>query len=122
MLQPCGSGEQASGLFGFGLRFGSVTGFFGTCAFAKASPKPKNPRSARLQYFFKRSRAWLIGSIKDRPLLAPKIETTFDFVETSPQPFTTTNLTAKISFSRVVLNGGKLADVKREVTVNAAAQ
>jgi hypothetical protein len=27
--------EQGSGLFGFGLRFSPVTGFIGTCAFAK---------------------------------------------------------------------------------------
>src|SRR6202041_3381702 len=52
---PAAGQRQASGLFGFGLRFGSVTGFSGTCAFAKASPKPKNPRSAWLQYFFKRT-------------------------------------------------------------------
>jgi hypothetical protein len=38
-------------------------------------------------------------------------------VITSPQPFTTTNLTAKISFSRVVLDGGKLADPKTAVQI-----
>jgi hypothetical protein len=48
--------------------------------------------------------------------LAPKGETTFNFVITSPQAFTTTNLTAKISFSRVVLDGGKLADLTKAVT------
>jgi hypothetical protein len=35
----------------------------------------------------------------------------FHFVVTADKPFTTTNLTAKVSFSRVVLEGGKLADV-----------
>src|SRR5882724_1684558 len=55
MLKPFGWERSEGGLFGFWLRFGSVTGFFGTCAFAKASPKPKNPRSERLHYFFKRS-------------------------------------------------------------------
>jgi hypothetical protein len=50
--------------------------------------------------------------------LEPKGETTFNFVITSPQPFTTTNLTAKVSFSRVVLAGGKTADVAKQVTVS----
>jgi len=31
------------------------------------------------------------------------------------RPFTTTNLTAKVSFSRVVLAGGQLADVGKTV-------
>jgi hypothetical protein len=31
-----------------------------TCSFAKASPKPKNPRSEWLQYFFKRSNGFQI--------------------------------------------------------------
>ena len=35
----CGLGD--SGLFGFWLRFGSVTGLFQTCSFAEASPKAK---------------------------------------------------------------------------------
>ena len=64
------------------------------------------------------STKWVIGQNKTG--LAPKGETTFNFVITSPQPFTTTNLTAKISFSRVVLDGGKLADVKQDVSVRLA--
>jgi len=63
------------------------------------------------------STKWVIGGTKERPPLAPKSGTTFNFVVTSPQPFTTTNLTAKVSFSRVVLDGGKLADVQRDVSV-----
>ena len=65
---------------------------------------------------------WVIGGTKDRPPLAPKDETTFNFVVTSPQPFTTTNLTAKVSFSRVVLAGGKLADVNKEVQIQNASK
>ncbi|HEV2331416.1 MAG TPA: hypothetical protein VGY56_21750 [Verrucomicrobiae bacterium] len=68
------------------------------------------------------STKWVIGGMKNRPPLAPKSETTFSFVVSSPQPWTTTNLTAKISFSRVVLNGGKLADVQRDVIVNEATK
>jgi hypothetical protein len=68
------------------------------------------------------SAKWVVGGTKDRPALEPKNGTTFNFVITSPQPFTTTNLTAKITFSRVVLNGNKLADVQKDVSVTAAAQ
>ena len=68
------------------------------------------------------SAKWVIGGTKDRPALEPKHGTTFNFVITSPQPFTTTNLTAKVSFSRAVLDGGKLADVQKDVSVTAAAQ
>jgi hypothetical protein len=60
---------------------------------------------------------WVIGGTKDRPGLIPKTGTTYNFVITSPHLFTTTNLTAKISFSRVILDGGKLADVMKSVTL-----
>jgi hypothetical protein len=60
---------------------------------------------------------WVIGGTKDRPALEPKGEATFNFVITSSQPFTTTNLTAKVSFSRVVLEGKKLADPKMNVQI-----
>jgi hypothetical protein len=61
------------------------------------------------------STKWVVG--QNHANLEPKGETTFNFVVTSPQPFTTTNLTAKVSFSRVVLDGDKLADVKQDVSV-----
>lgn len=60
---------------------------------------------------------WVIGGTKARPTLSPHTGTTFNFVITSPQPFTTTNLTAKVSFNRVVLAGGKLADVSKIVRI-----
>ena len=66
------------------------------------------------------STKWVIGQNKTG--LEPKGETTFNFVITSPQPFTTTNLTAKVSFSRVVLDGGKQADVRQSVSVTPAAK
>jgi hypothetical protein len=68
------------------------------------------------------SAKWVVGGTKDRLPLAPKNGTTFNFVITSPQPFTTTNLTAKVSFSRVVLEGGKLADPNKTVSVTATAR
>ncbi|MGP8055746.1 MAG: hypothetical protein ACLQAH_18210, partial [Limisphaerales bacterium] len=64
------------------------------------------------------STKWVIGQNKTG--LAPKGETTFNFVITSPQPFTTTNLTAKVSFSRMILDNGKQADVRQEVNVTTA--
>ena len=61
------------------------------------------------------STKWVIG--QNHASLETKAETTFNFVVTSPQPFTTTNLTAKVSFSRVVLAGDKLADVTKSVSM-----
>ena len=66
------------------------------------------------------STKWIIGGTKDRPALEPKNETTFNFVITNPQPFMTTNLTAKVSFSRVVLEGGKLVDPSKDVQIQNA--
>jgi hypothetical protein len=65
------------------------------------------------------STKWVIGGTKNRPVLEPKKETTFNFVITSSQPFTSTNLTAKVSFSRVVLEGEKLADPKADVQIQS---
>jgi len=61
---------------------------------------------------------WVIGQNKTG--LDPAASNTFNFVITSPQPFTSTNLTAKVSFSRVILDGGQPVDVRRNVTVDAA--
>jgi hypothetical protein len=63
------------------------------------------------------STKWVIGGTKDRPALEPKEKTTFNFVITSSQPFTTTNLTAKVSFSRVILENGQVADMNKTVSV-----
>jgi hypothetical protein len=65
------------------------------------------------------STKWVIGGIKDRPALQPKSGTTFNFVISSPQPWATTNFTPKISFSRVLLDGGKQADVSQDVVVTS---
>jgi hypothetical protein len=68
------------------------------------------------------STKWVIGGTKDRPPLAPKKETTFNFVITNPQPFTTTNLTAKVSFNRVVLEGGQVVDANKNVQIQNASK
>src|SRR5881296_2046201 len=51
---------------------------------------------------------WVIGGSQDKPGLAAGTTNTFHFVITADKPFATTNLTAKVSFSRVVLEGGKV--------------
>jgi hypothetical protein len=64
------------------------------------------------------STKWVIGGTKGRPALEPKKETIFNFVITSPERFTTTNVTAKVSFNRVLLDGGKLVDPQKAVQLN----
>lgn len=66
------------------------------------------------------SSKWIIGGTKDRAGLQPKSGTQFNFVISSPQSFSVTNLTAKVSISRVVLGDGRLADVKHDVSVTVA--
>ena len=66
------------------------------------------------------STKWVIGGTKDQPSLQPKTGTIFNFVMTSPQPFTTTNLTTQVSFSRLVVDGGKLANPKTDVQIQNA--
>ena len=63
------------------------------------------------------SSKWVIGGTKNRPPLEPKSETSFNFVITGNQQFITTNLTAKVSFSRVVLENGQVADVNKTVNI-----
>jgi hypothetical protein len=53
----------------------------------------------------------VIGGTKDQAAQAPKKEVTFNFVITFNKPFTVTNLTTKVNITRVVLEGGKLANV-----------
>jgi len=63
---------------------------------------------------------WVIGGSEDKPGLAAGATNAFHFVIASDKPFTTTNLTAKISFSRVVLQGGKVADISKNVQIEHA--
>jgi len=57
---------------------------------------------------------WVIGGTKDKPALASGAKTTFNFVVPTEKPFTKT----KVSFNRVILEGGKTADVNKEVEVS----
>ena len=59
---------------------------------------------------------WVIGDGNTNGLAAGATNA-FHFVITSDKPITTTNLTTKVSFNRVVLEGGKLADVTKDVQI-----
>ena len=65
---------------------------------------------------------WVIGGSQDKPGLAAGATNAFHFVIASDKPFASTNLTAKVSFSRVVLEGGKVADVTKSVQIDHAAK
>jgi len=60
---------------------------------------------------------WVIGGSQDKSGLAPSATNSFYFVITNDKPFTTTNLTAKVQFTRVILENGKLADPKKDVEI-----
>lgn len=60
------------------------------------------------------STRWVIGEKKTS--LKAGSNSAFNFVVTGREPFSSTNLTAKLSFTRVVLDNGKLID-PREVLV-----
>jgi hypothetical protein len=66
------------------------------------------------------STRWVIGGTRDKAGLAAGTTNAFNFVVAAAKPFASTNLTAKVSFSRVVLEGGKLADVNKEVQIQNA--
>ena len=59
---------------------------------------------------------WVIGGTKDRPALEPKKDTTFNFVIPTSDT-TATNLTVKVSFTRMILAGGQVADPTKDVTI-----
>ena len=63
---------------------------------------------------------WVIGGSQDKPGLAAGATNAFHFVITADKPFTTTNLTAKVTFNRLVLEGGKSADANKEVKIQTA--
>jgi hypothetical protein len=61
------------------------------------------------------STKWVIG--QNKKVLEPKEETKFNFVITGSRPLVTSNLTARVIFSRVILEGGRPADVRQTVEV-----
>ncbi len=63
------------------------------------------------------STKWVIGGERGATNLAAGATNVFNFVITSADPLTSTNLTAKVSFNRMVLEGGRLTNPNKEVTV-----
>lgn len=63
------------------------------------------------------STKWVIGNTKSRVALEPNQGTDFNFVITSAQPFTTTNLATQVSFNKIVLAGGRPANLQHDVTI-----
>jgi len=64
------------------------------------------------------STKWVIG--QNKKVLEPNAEAKFNFVITTPQPLVSSNLTAKVMFSRVNLDGGKVGDVRQIVQIMPA--
>ena len=60
---------------------------------------------------------WVIGGAPGKPGLEPKATNSFHFVITSSKLLESTNLTAKVVFTRLVLEGGKSVDPKKNVIV-----
>jgi hypothetical protein len=58
---------------------------------------------------------WVIGGNKEARTLAPDAETTFNFVVETDKPFKT----AKVTFSRLVLEGGKLGDPQKDIQIQS---
>ena len=65
---------------------------------------------------------WIIGGTGEKAGLAPGATNAFNFVVAAAKPLTSTNLTARVSFSRVVLEGGRLADVAKQVTITPSTK
>lgn len=61
------------------------------------------------------STKWVIG--QNKATLEPKDEAKFNFVITATHLLVSSNLTAKVIFSRLVLDDGKAADVRQNVDV-----
>ena len=56
---------------------------------------------------------WVIGGTKDKPGLTSVAKSTFNFVVATDKPFTKT----KVSFNRVVMEGGKSVDANKSVEI-----
>jgi len=66
------------------------------------------------------STKWVIGGDRNRAVLAPGATNAFNFVLSLLKPTMATNLTARVSFSRVILGGAKAADPNRDVQIQPA--
>lgn len=60
---------------------------------------------------------WVIGGNASKSGLAAGTTNFFNVVITGSKPFTTTNLTANVRFSRIILASGESADPKNSVQI-----
>ena len=60
---------------------------------------------------------WVIGGGANRPGLAAGATNPYYFVIQSAKPIVTSNLTAKVTFDRLVLDGGKVINVNQNVEI-----
>lgn len=65
---------------------------------------------------------WVVGGGEGKPGLAVGATNAFYFVVASDKPFASTNMTARISFTRVVLAGGVLADPSKQVSIQTTTK
>lgn len=56
---------------------------------------------------------WVIGGTKAKPPLAPDAETTFNFVVVADKLFATN----KVTFTRIILEGGKVVDASGNIQI-----
>lgn len=61
------------------------------------------------------SAKWVIG--QNKTSLEPNGQAKFNFVITAPHPLMATNLTAKVNFSRLILQGGKQVNPQNNITI-----
>jgi hypothetical protein len=66
------------------------------------------------------STKWVIGGEKGKPSLAVDAAQSYNFVISSATPITATNLISKVSFSRIILSNGTLADPGKDAVIPAA--
>lgn len=107
-----------------------ITGQKAVVALAMTNGLPEKIESARAVCFLLdeqgqmigQASKWVIVSKASQPALEPKTGATYNFVITSRQPFATTNLTAKVSFSRIVLQGGKAGNPAKDIIVSSSTQ
>jgi hypothetical protein len=102
-----------------------VTGNTVVISLAMKNGLPEIVESARAAVFLlddqgkmlNQATRWVIGGDALKTGLPAGGTNTFNFVMTSAKPITSTNLTAKVTFSRIVLEGGKLADPIKSVKI-----
>lgn len=68
------------------------------------------------------SAKWVVGGAQNRPALEPKAGTAFNFVLNTSQPLVATNLTTRVTFSRLILDGGQAADPNKDIQIQNANQ